>query len=166
LYRLNAGEFGVSLVVPVDLYRQATRTTKYALMFIAFTFIAFFLIEMLDRVSVHPVQYLMVGLALVLFYSLEISLAEHVGFDLGYLIASIATVVLIALYAKAMFGSARMATWIAGVLTILYGFLYLVLQLEDYALLVGSVALFATLAALMYFTRRIDWYGAVSGPNS
>lgn len=159
-YRPNSGAFGVSLLIPADVYQQATRTTKYAIMFIAFTFIAFFLTEMLNRLNVHPVQYLMVGLALVLFYSLEISLAEHLGFDAGYLIASLATTALIALYARAVLKNGRMALWIGGLLVILYAFLYMLLQLEDYALLAGSIALFAALAVLMYFTRRIDWYGS------
>ena len=113
---------------------------------------------MLHRVRVHPIQYLFVGLALVIFYSLLLSISEHLSFDTAYFIAAPATLLLVTGYAQGMFQHRRLSGSIGGILLILYSYLYIVLQLEDYALLIGSVGLFIVLGAVMYLTRRIDWY--------
>jgi len=150
--------FGVQLFYPVDQYQKTTRTVKYAIMFISLTFLAFFLIEVLSRKLLHPIQYLLVGLGLLLFYILLLSLAEHFSFPLAYFLASFGLILMISLYSKAILHDRRFMLIIAGVLTLLYGFLYVNLQLQDYALLLGSLGLFIILAMVMYITRNINWY--------
>ena len=156
---LDQYAFGVSLLVPVDNYHQTTRSVKYAALFIGLTFLAFFLIEVMGGMRVHAIQYLLVGCALVIFYLLLLSLSEYVAFGMAYLVAAGATVVLVVLYVASVLHRARYAAAIAAVLVALYGYLFVLLQLQDYSLLLGSVGLFAILAAVMYLTRRLDWYG-------
>ncbi len=156
--KLEASAFGVKFLMPVDQYQKVIRTAKYALLFIALTFLAFFMIEIFTRRILHPVQYLLIGFALVLFYSLLLSLTEHLGFAVSYLLASLAMVSLIAGYTRAVMASWLQAGIIALVVATLYGFLYCILQLQDYALLLGSVGLLAVLGAVMYLTRNIDWF--------
>jgi inner membrane protein len=154
----DASAFGVSLVQPVDIYQQAERAVKYAALFIVMTFMVFFVWEVVGSRLLHPIQYSFVGFAMCVFYLLLVSLSEHLGFDRAYVSASAATTLLIALYAGHMLGGTRQGVAIGAGLTSLYGFLYLLLRLEDYALLAGSIGLFAMLALLMYATRRINWY--------
>lgn len=155
---LGAWEFGVSLLIPVDSYQQTMRSVKYAALFIGLTFLSFFLIEVMGRMRVHAIQYLLVGSALVIFYLLLLSLSEYIAFGTAYLVAAGATVLLVALYVASVLRSARFAAIIAAVLVVLYGYLFVLLQLQDYSLLLGSIGLFAILAAVMYLTRRLDWY--------
>lgn len=155
---LAASAFGVSLVLPADQYQQTERAVKYAALFIVLTFTTLFLLELLAQERIHPVQYLLVGFALCLFYQLLLALAEHTGFARAYLAASIATTALIALYARSLLGSWRRIGVLAGVLGLLYGYLFALLRAEDLALLIGSLGLFLVLAAVMYLTRRLDWY--------
>lgn len=150
--------FGVNLFMAVDLYQQTMRITKYAIMFFIFTFMAFFLSEIFNNSRLHPIQYLMVGLAITLFYALLISISEHASFDIAYLISSVAVVTMVGGYAKSILHNGRMAAMVTGILIFLYSFLYLLLQLEDYALLMGSMALFVALGVTMFLTRKIDWY--------
>ena len=150
--------FGVQLILPVDQYQKTMRTVKYAIMFIGLTFLAFFLIEILNGKMLHPIQYLLVGSGLVLFYILLLSLSEHLFFPLAYSIASLSLILLISLYSRAILRDTRFMMIISSVLTLLYGFLYVDLQLEDYALLLGSIGLFVILAAVMYLTRNLNWY--------
>jgi len=159
--RSNVDEstFGVKLFVAADVYQQATRTAKYAVLFIVLTFTTFFFSEIIDRRRLHPIQYLLIGFAVVIFYSLLIALSEHIRFGLAYLVGSVAVIGLITAYARTTLQNNRLTLLIGGVLTILYGYLYMILQMEDYALLMGSIGLFVTLAIIMYTTRRIDWYG-------
>ncbi|HET7732810.1 MAG TPA: cell envelope integrity protein CreD [Paludibacter sp.] len=150
--------FGVNLVDEVDHYQQNMRSAKYALMFIALTFVVFFFVEVLTRKKIHPIQYLLVGIALILFYSLLLSISEQINFGVAYLIASIATIGLIVIYAHSIFKD-KLQTGILGViLSVLYIFLYVVLQLEDIALLIGSIGLFIILAVIMFVSRKISWY--------
>lgn len=157
-YNLSAFGIGVKLLQPVDEYQKATRSAKYAIMFISLTFLAFFLTEVLNKKVVHPIQYALIGFALVLFYCLLLSLSEHMAFNIAYWISSGAIVLLVAGYARAVLASSRVALLIAAILTTLYGFLFVILQQEDYALLFGSLGLLAILAVVMYLTRRIDWF--------
>jgi len=159
--RSNVDEstFGVKLFVAADVYQQATRTAKYAVLFIVLTFTTFFFSEIIDRRRLHPIQYLLIGFAVVIFYSLLIALSEHIRFGLAYLVGSVAVIGLITAYARTTLKNNRLTLLIGGILTILYGYLYMILQMEDYALLMGSIGLFVTLAIIMYTTRRIDWYG-------
>jgi inner membrane protein len=158
-HKLDGSAFGVRLFSPVDVYQKTTRTAKYALLFIAFAFMAFLLSEILNRRRVHPVQYLLVGMAIVLFYVLLLSISEHAAFGLAYLAASAAVIGLVSAYARTVLRSRAAALMVGGILAVLYGYLYILLQLEDYALLMGSIGLFALLALVMFMTRRIDWYG-------
>ena len=155
---LSHWSFGASLLLPVDSYHQTTRSVKYAVLFIVLTFLAFFLIEVMQGMRVHAIQYLLVGSALVVFYLLLLALSEYIAFSTSYLIASSATVLLTVLYVASVFRRATFAAVIGTVLVALYAYLYVLLQLQDYSLLLGSVGLFVILAAVMYLTRRIDWY--------
>jgi inner membrane protein len=150
--------FSISFVEPVNIYTQADRATKYGLLFVALTFAAFFVFEILKRLAIHPIQYLLVGLALVMFFLLLVSLSEHIDFLLSYLVASAACILLIAYYLSAVLRSALRGAGFGAGLTLLYTALYGLLVSENNALVLGSLLLFAILAALMVATRRFDWY--------
>jgi len=154
----DAASFGVSFVQPVDIYQQAERAVKYAALFIVLTFVVFFLCEVLRGRLLHPVQYVFVGFAMCVFYLLLLSLSEHLGFDVAYGAAATATTTLIGAYSVFALGGAREATLVGTAVATLYGFLYVLLRLEDAALLVGSIGLFVMLAVLMLATRRVNWY--------
>jgi inner membrane protein len=154
----EAASFGVSFVQPVDIYQQAERAVKYASLFIVLTFVVFFLCEVMRARLLHPVQYVFVGFAICVFYLLLLSISEHVGFDVAYASAATATTLLIGTYSAFALGGAREGALMGTAVAALYGFLYLLLRLEDYALLAGSVGLFAMLALLMLATRRVNWY--------
>lgn len=156
--QVNFGEstFGVDFLLPVDNYQKSTRSVKYAILFIGLTFLTIFFIEMGQSRRVHPFQYALIGLALVIFYTLLVSISEHLSFNSAYLVAAIMTIGLTGLYARSLFQSNRMALFVSGTLTVLYGFLFVVLQQQDYALLIGSLGLFAILAVVMYVSRRVN----------
>ncbi len=149
--------FGVDFLVPVDNYQKSIRSVKYAIMFIGLTFLVVFFVEMRNSRRVHPFQYALIGLALVIFYTLLVSISEHISFNGAYAVSAAMTIGLTGLYARALFDSRKMALLVGGTLLLLYGFLFTVLQLQDYALLIGSLGLFAILATVMYFSRKIDW---------
>lgn len=149
---------GVKLLLPIDAYQKSTRSAKYALLFIVLTFVTMFLVEIVRRVKVHPFQYLLIGFGLVLFFLLLLSLSEQLSFALAYVIASASIVVLVTGYARSIVKSTRVTLLIGGIVAVLYAMLYTLLQMEDYALLVGSVMLFVALASAMYLTRRVNWY--------
>ena len=153
--------FSVALADPVDVYRLAERAAKYGLLFIVLTFAAFFVLEMVRRWRIHPMQYLMVGAALVLFFLLLLSIAEQLGFATAYALASTACIALLAYYLRHVLGGWRPSLAVSSLLVALYGVLYGILMSEDNALLMGSVLLFGVLAAIMVATRRVDWYGVV-----
>ena len=159
LERIDPYQFGVRFIVPVDFYQLVTRAAKYAMMFLATAFMAVFLLELGSARHVHPVQYLFVGFAMILFYILLLSLAEQIGFLWSYLIAVTATIGLISLYVARVQGSAVKGLAMLLVLSLLYGLLYLILRLEDYALLAGAVAGFVMLAVVMFSTLKVDWSG-------
>lgn len=152
--------FGVSFVDPVDQYLKSERAIKYALLFIALTFAGFFLFEVLRNLSVHPIQYALVGAALALFYLLLLSLSEHIGFGLAYLLSAGGCVLLIGFYLCHVLHSRVRGFGFAGGLAVLYVLLYGLLSAEDYALLMGALLLFALLGVFMVLTRRLDWYRA------
>jgi inner membrane protein len=163
--RVGASQFGLDLVQTVDQYQQAERATKYGLLFILLTFASFFLWELLQTLRLHPVQYLLVGCALIVFYLLLLSISEHVAFATAYLVAAGATVGLVGAYSAAILRAGlKGALVVGGWLASLYGLLFVLLQLEDVALLVGAIAVFAALALVMFLTRRVEWYaGGGSG---
>lgn len=150
--------FGVNLINAVDHYQQNTRSAKYALMFIALTFVVFFFVEALTKRKIHPLQYLLVGIALILFYSLLLSISEQINFAIAYLIASIATIGLISAYAHSIFKNKTQTGILTALLCGLYIFLFVILQLEDVALLIGSIGLFVILGIIMYVSRKINFY--------
>jgi inner membrane protein len=150
--------FGVKFYQPVDHYQLVQRSLKYAVLFVALAFLIFFVVETISARQLHAVQYALIGAAQVLFYLLLLSLAEHIGFAGAYGIASAATVILTGLYAFSALASAARAGVLTAILGVLYALLYVILNSEDNALLIGSGVLFAALAATMYVTRRIDWY--------
>ncbi|HEY2856294.1 MAG TPA: cell envelope integrity protein CreD [Gemmatimonadaceae bacterium] len=155
---IDASRFGVQLVDPVDQYHMADRSVKYAFLFIMLTFAIVWLIEVLAGVRVHPIQYLMLGGAMCLFYLLELALSEHLGFPVAYALASIAVIGMVGGYSLSVLRRAQHAAIVAAGVALLYGYLYLLLMNEDYALLIGSIGLFAILGAIMFVTRRVDWY--------
>ena len=150
--------FGVGLFVPVGMYQLADRATKYAVLIIGLTFVGYFLFEVISRLHLHPLQYLLVGLANTLFYLLLLSFSEHIGFGWAYLVSAAASTMLIGGYSGSILGSRRRAAVIVGMLAGLYGFLYLTLNAENYALLAGSLGLWVILGLVMYLTRGIDWH--------
>ena len=156
--RMADAQFGVRLAAPVDLYRLTERSVKYAALFFVLTFAALWLFEVRSTVRVHTVQYILVGAAIAIFYLLELSLAEHLGFGLAYTLAVIGVVIAITGYASALLKSAARVAGIGALLVGLYANLYLLLINPDSALAVGTLFLFGALCAVMYFTRNVDWY--------
>jgi inner membrane protein len=150
--------FGVELFLSVDHYHRTMRSVKYAILFILLTFAAFFLFEMMSNLRMHPFQYLLIGFAMSLFYLLLLSLSEHLTFTPSYAIASAATIGLIVGYASYVLAEKRRTATISALLILLYICLYILLSLEDFALLFGSIVLLIVLALIMFLTRKVDWY--------
>ena len=160
-----ADSFSVAFVDPVNPYTLSDRATKYGVLFIALTFVAVGLFELMKKLRVHPVQYLLVGSALCSFFLLLVSLSEHLSFGASYGIAATACVLLLAYYASHMLGSLARGVPLGAGIALLYGLLYVLLQLEQTALVVGAIALFLVLAAVMVLTRKVNWYGLAAGPT-
>lgn len=156
---LQKSDLGVHFVQPVDVYQQSERAVKYGMLFVLLTFVAFFLFEVLRRLAIHPIQYTLCGAALALFFLLLVSLCEHLPFGMAYLVASAACVGLLSFYVGHVLRSVARGLGFSGLLGALYAFLYVVLRSEDYALVLGTLLLFAALATVMIMTRRVDWYG-------
>lgn len=157
--QIEATAFGLNLHVAIDEYRMAQRSVKYSILFLVLLFAVLWLFEVHAKIGVHPMNYLFVGAAVCLFYLLELSLAEHLGFDTAYLLASIMIILLVSGYCASVLASVARASVVAFVLALLYGYLHVVLVNQDYALLMGSLGLFVTLATVMYVTRKINWSG-------
>ncbi len=162
---IEKSSFGVRLFLPVDFYQKCERAVKYGFLFISLTFLAFFLFELFNRLSIHPLQYLMVGFAMCLFYLLFLALSEHIGFLPSYAISSLGVMALITGYSAKVLGTQKRAGAMFGLLFGLYTVLYVLLENEDYALIMGAVLLFAILTAVMYLTRNVDWYRIKLGPQ-
>ncbi len=156
--------FGVGLFQPADVYQQNERSGTYGLLVIALLFIALFLYEILAGLTLHPLQYLLIGLALATFYLLLLALSEHIGFGRAYLVAAAAAVALVGAYAAAVLRSRRRGLAVAALQGVAYGVFYVLVRSEDYALLMGATVLFATLALVMWLTRRTDWYTLAARP--
>jgi len=150
--------FGVSLYQPADLYQRNERAGKYGVLFIALTFIAFFLFEVLRKLRVHPVQYLLVGLALTTFYVVLLAFSEQLGFGFAYLAAATAVVLLVGGYASAVLRVRRAGVLLGAALAFVYALLYGLVVSEQYSLLMGAIALLLVVGVLMYLTRKVDWY--------
>ncbi|PTQ99617.1 inner membrane protein [Mucilaginibacter yixingensis] len=149
--------FGVKLLQPVDQYQQTMRTSKYGVLIIILTFVSLFLTELIRQQRVHVFNYVLIGAAMVVYYTLLLSFSEQIGYNLAYLVASIATIGLISFFLASILKNKGAATLFAFILTVIYGFIYIIVRLEDYALMVGSIALFIIVAMLMYFSHKINW---------
>lgn len=157
--------FGVRLLQPADSYAKTERSVKYALLFIALTFTVCFFLELLQKKQIHPLQYFLVGIALVVFYTLLLSLSEYLSFNKAYVISATATVALIGLYVGSLFRKTGTALGFTLALGALYAYIFFIIQLQDYALLFGSIGLFAVVALAMYSSRKVDWYQVVRKPG-
>ena len=154
---LEESAFGADLILPVDEYQKSTRAGKYGLMLIVMVFLVFFFVEVLQKMRIHPIQYLLVGLALCIFYTLLIALSEQVGFSAAYISSAIAVIGLVVFYARSVLKVARATQLLGLVMLLVFGFMFTVIDQEDYALLIGSIGLFIVLAIVMAVSRKIDW---------
>lgn len=157
--------FGMKFLLPVDVYDKTGRSVRYAIAVIALVFASVFFTEATSRRRVHPVQYLLIGFALIIFYTLLLSLAEYIPFGYAYLIAGAAIIGMVTLFTRSVTQSARLGLINGGILTALYGFVYVLLQMEDFTLLIGSIGLFVILAVMMFVSRKINWYGTENTPE-
>lgn len=157
-FSIQESSFGIDLLVPVDNYQKTYRSVRYAILFIGFTFLVFFFVEVMTKKQIHVIQYILVGFALVIFFTLLLSISEHLNFNLAFLISALATLMLVGGYLKSILKSLQLTSLIVGFLTLLYSFIFVIIQLEDYALLMGSIGIFLILGVLMYISRKIDWY--------
>jgi inner membrane protein len=160
---IDSSAFGAELITPVGIHEAALRATKYGVLILGFTFVAYFLFELFAPLRLHALQYLLIGLANCVFYLLLLALAEHIGFGPAYVASAVAATALITSYSGAVLRSLRRAAPIGGLLAALYGYLYVTLKAEDYALLFGALGVFTALAAFMYLTRHIDWFDVTFG---
>jgi len=156
-YNPTLDYFGTEFIQSVDTYSKTNRVAKYAVLIIALTFMVFYFSELIKASNVNALQYVLIGLALVLFYTLLLSFSEHLGFNYAYLLAAVMTVIMEFLYAKSVLKSSKLAGYVAGVLSILYTFVFVLIQLKDYALVAGSLGLFVILGGIMYISRNIEW---------
>jgi inner membrane protein len=160
-YSVEESSFGVDLITPVDTYQKSMRSVKYAILFIGLTFLIFFFSEVFTKIRIHPVNYLLVGIALCVFYSLLTALAEHLSFTLAYIVGSVIIVAMIVIFAHSLYKKWQVTFTVVASLVVLYVFLFVILQLLDYSLLFGNIGLVIVLALVMYFSRKIDWYSTV-----
>ena len=157
-FSTNDAKLGVELLIPIDHYQKSMRSVKYAILFIALNFLVFIFIEMKSKVRIHPFQYSLVAFALLIFYALLTSIGEQIGFNLAYLISAVSVTLLISWYAFTILKNSRLVAWVTLLQTGLYAFLFTILQLQDYALLAGSIGLFIILILIMRASRAIKWY--------
>ncbi|MBB3698214.1 cell envelope integrity protein CreD [Flammeovirga yaeyamensis] len=155
---MDQSRFGMDLIVPLDDYQKAMRSSKYGIMTIALTFLIFFLVEIMNKTRIHPLQYAMVGLALCLFYILLVSISEHSNFNFAFGISSVGIIGMISLYSLTLFKNKKLSLMLSLILIGIYCFLFTTLQMVDYALLLGGIGLTIILGATMFYTRKINWY--------
>lgn len=156
---LNRYDLATRLIVPADQYQKSIRTAKYGILLILLTFTALFLVEIVRKIRIHPFQYILIGAALIIYYSLLLSLSEHMGYNLAYLAATVATVALVSLYSSTFMAKQSLVFLFTGLISFFYGFIFVIIQAQDFSLLIGSLGLFFVVAALMYFSRSVNWYG-------
>ncbi len=150
--------FGFDLRLPVDQYQKSIRSAKYGVMFIVLTFLIFFFVEIKNKKRIHPFQYILVGLAISVFYTLLLALSEHIGFNLAYLVAALGIIGLITTYSISIFRDNKLSGIMFGILVVLFIFMFTIIQMQDYALLMGSIGIFIVLSVVMYLSKNIDWY--------
>lgn len=161
----DESRFGMSVYIPMSDYQKNQRAAKYAVLIIALTFMVFFFVQILNKVRIHGIQFILVGLALCLFYVLLLSFTEHMGFNWAYLLSTAMTVGLVSLYVSAIFKKARLSLLNFLFMLLVYLFVFVIIQLEHYALLVGSIGLFFVLAVAMYLSRNITWNDQLSNKS-
>jgi inner membrane protein len=154
---VQESSFGVRFIQPVDQYQKTMRTAKYAILIVVLTFISLLFTEILNKKSIHMFQYVLIGAAMIIYYVLLLSFTEQVGFNLAYIIASVATTLLISTFIASVMKNRKIAGIFAAILSLFYAFIFVIIQLQDLALLVGSIGLFITVALLMYFSGKIEW---------
>jgi inner membrane protein len=162
---LDSTALAVSFIEVADPYQSVNRSLKYILLFLGLVFLSYFIFEVTTGKRVHLAQYILVGIAQIIFYLLLLSLAERIGFDWGFLVGGAATVLLLSTNAGWIFSSRTQGTRALAIFSLLYSMIYLMLRLEDNSLLVGAIASFLAVAAAMYFTRKIDWYSSLPQPS-
>jgi inner membrane protein len=155
--KLGDAVFGIKLRLPVDQYQKTMRTSKYSLLIIMLTFISLFLTEVIRKQRIHIFNYVLVGAAMIIYYSLLLSFSEQIGYNWAYLVASVSTVALVAVFIASLLKNKMAALLFAFILSVFYVFIFVIIQLEDLALMIGSIALFIIVAVLMYFSRKINW---------
>lgn len=156
--QLSGADFGIKFLIPVDQYQKSIRTSKYGVLIILLTFIALFLVEITQKIRIHPFQYILIGAALTIYYTLLLSFSEHVGYNVAYCIASGATVVLISLYSISFLQHTRLIILFSLLLVLFYSFIFIIILQQDFSLLLGSIGLFLIVGLLMYFSRKVNWY--------
>ncbi|UYZ85507.1 cell envelope integrity protein CreD [Entomomonas sp. E2T0] len=164
-HQFSNNNFGVSLIDPVDQYLKSSRAIKYAILFIGLTFFGFFLFEIIKRLAIHPIQYSFVGISLALFFLLLLSLSEHIGFALAYLCSAISCIAVIGFYVTSILNNIKQGLIFTVSLTLLYIMLYVLLNAEDYSLIMGTILVFSILSIAMIITRNLDWYKVASLPK-
>lgn len=155
---IDNSSFGVNFKIPVEQYQQSMRSAKYAILIILLTFGVIFFTEIMNKPRIHALQYLLVGLALCLFYSLLLSFSEHIGFNPAYLLSATLTIILVGGYMFGITKRKKPSLIMSGLLGVLYLYIFVLIQLETFALLTGSLGLFIILAMVMYFSKKIDWF--------
>jgi inner membrane protein len=160
--QLSGADFGIKLLIPVDQYQKSIRTSKYGVLIILLTFIALFLVEITQKIRIHPFQYILIGAALTIYYTLLLSFSEHVGYNVAYIIASLATVILISLYSISFLGNTKLIMLFSLLLITFYSFIFVIILQQDFSLLLGSIGLFFIVGLLMYFSRKVNWYREAS----
>ena len=161
--QLSGADFGIKLLIPVDQYQKSIRTSKYGVLIILLTFVALFLVEITQKIRIHPFQYILIGAALTIYYTLLLSFSEHVGYNIAYIAASLATVILISLYSISFFRNTKLTLLFSLLLMIFYAFIFVIILQQDFSLLLGSIGLFVIVGFLMYFSRKVRWYNEAVG---
>ncbi len=162
---LTGSEFGIKLLPPVDQYQKSIRTSKYAALIILLTFVSLFLVEITQKIRIHPFQYILIGAALIIYYSLLLSFSEHLGYNVSYIISSAATVILVGLYSTTFLRTRKLSLLFSTLLVIFYIFIFVIILQQDYSLLLGSIGLFFIVGMVMYFSRKINWYKETETPK-
>jgi inner membrane protein len=165
-YDLYDTLFGVNFFKALAHYDLNTRAAKYALLFIIVPFLSLFILENLLKRNIHPAQYLLAGIGSLIFYLLLLAFSEHLPFSAAYWIAAPAVTIMLTLYSRTLLGAWNKCLLMAGVMILCYMFLYFTLQSEDWALLIGALGCFGITAAVMFFTRKLDWYGKKAGGDN
>ncbi len=155
---LSGSEFGVRLLIPADQYQKSIRTAKYGALIIILAFTALFLVEITTKIRIHPFQYILIGVALIIYYTLLLSLSEQVGYNIAYGISSVATILLVSFYASSFLRKKSILFLFTTLMTFFYAFIFVIIQAQDFSLLIGSIGLFLIIGLLMYFSRNIRWY--------